>query len=147
MNIEANPIRCSNNRMKIWYRICTLNLHNNMDICIAACTIGLKFQGGKYKNREFFFLSETGIRTEIFNKSQVSISYDGGVKFTLKIIFQLMNHLGSLHKRNSIEINLVVHSKLDIFPVLVCRNNKKGRQKFEIYIIFLMKQTQTDEGK
>ena len=37
-----------------------------------------------------------------------------------EVIFLLMDHFSIFHKGNNIEINLVVHSELDIFPVFVC---------------------------
>lgn len=43
-----------------------------------------------------------------------------------------MDNFSILNKRDSIEINLVVHSKFDVFPIFVCnkRMNIQKLQKF-----------------
>jgi hypothetical protein len=43
-----------------------------------------------------------------------------GLIITSQIILQFMDNLSIFHKRNSIVINLVVHTKLNIIPILVC---------------------------
>nr|GMC58255.1 hypothetical protein Iba_chr02aCG13450 [Ipomoea batatas] len=43
-----------------------------------------------------------------------------------QIILQFMNHCSIFDKRNSIKVYFIVHSKLDVIPVLFCNRWKCG---------------------
>lgn len=110
--------------MKIWYGVCTFNFHNHVNICTTAC---------RRDWTQFNHLKLDHINRGIGNKY-----------FTSQVIFQLVDHFSIFHKGNSIEINLVVHSKLNIFPVFVCWNDKSNE---EILIYTHSDKTKVDKWK
>ena len=47
-----------------------------------------------------------------------------GMMITYEIILQFMDNLSIFDKRNSIVINLIFHTKLNIVPILICKFEK-----------------------
>jgi hypothetical protein len=47
-----------------------------------------------------------------------------GINITSEIILQFMHNLSIFDERNSIVVNLIFHSKLNIIPILICKLGK-----------------------
>lgn len=101
--------------MKVWYRVRTFNLNNHVNICITACR-KIHLKSGRKKNEL--------IKWNIFQpQTRWKIC-------TFEILFQFVDHFSVLHKRNSIEINLIVHTKFNILPVFIWDDKNRQRNDY-----------------
>ena len=66
---------------------------------------------------------------------------------TFEIVFQLMNHPSILYKWDSIEINLIVHPKLDIFPVFICEMHAYDKEHIIVRCICFSNESISEEQK
>lgn len=116
------PIWSSNYGVKILNRVSTFYFNNHMYICIAT------YETEKLIKQIMNLYCITSTEDSRTNSKNV-IFLKQTQSFTFEIILQFMHHFSIFHKWNCIKINFVVHTKLDIFPVLLYRNIEINKKK------------------